>query len=180
MKETLKNDALSGRLEQAWDRLRESSQRYGKLSFSTAETCLQFVYTYESFSAYLSRKARQQGLTRAGLNVLTLLRGSEKSGCRQNQISRLLLVSRANVTGLVASLIGKGLVERVYDAKDRRVCIAKITPKGAAFLDSFLPEYHAAIEAAFSTLNAEDKRSLNRLMEKLQTAINEPKDDRSL
>ena len=167
------------RIEKAWDRLRESSKRYGKLSSSTAETFLEFIYTIESMSAYLSHKTRAKGLTRAGLSVLTILRSSEGKGCQHNQISRLLLVSRANVTGVVNSLIKQGLVERVYDEKDRRVCIARITKKGEALLDSFLPDYHAVIESIFSGLSIEDKKIFNRLMEKLRTAINEPK-DRSL
>ena len=163
-------------LEQARKRLRESSQRYGKLSLATAETFLQFIYTVESMSSHLSHQTRQKGLTRAGLNVLTILRSSEGKGCQHNEISRLLLVSRANITGVVNSLIQQGLVERVYDEKDRRVCIARITKKGEALLDSFLPDYHAVIESIFSRLSVEDKKMFNHLMEKLRNAINGAKD----
>jgi MarR family 2-MHQ and catechol resistance regulon transcriptional repressor len=169
-----KNDP--SRMDKAWDRLRESSQRYGKLSSSTAKTFLQFIFTVDLMSAYLSRKTREKGLTRTGLNVLTILRSSQGKGCQHNQISRLLLVSRANVTGVVDSLIRQGLVERVYDEQDRRVCIAKITKKGEARLDSFLPGYHAVIENVFSGLNVDDKETFNRLMERLRTAISEAKD----
>jgi len=163
-------------MEKAWDRLRASSRRYGKLSSSTAETFLQFIYTIETMSARLSRKTREQGLTRAGLNVLTILRSSEGRGCQHNQISRLLLVSRANVTGLVNSLIKQGLVARVYDEKDRRVCIARITRKGETLLDAFLPDYHAVIESMFSGLSMEDKKALDRLMEKVRTAVQAAKE----
>ncbi|MBF0331604.1 MAG: MarR family transcriptional regulator [Candidatus Omnitrophica bacterium] len=168
------------RIEQAWERLRESGRRYGKLSSSTAETFLQFIYTIESMSAHLSHKTRARGLTRAGLNVLTILRSSQGKGCQHNQISRLLLVSRANVTGLVNSLIKQGLVERVYDEKDRRVCIARITKKGETLLDAFLPDYHAAIENIFSGLSVDDKKTFNHLMENLRSAINRPKNKRSI
>ncbi len=159
------------RVEKAWERFRESSRRYGKISSSTAETFLNFIYTIESMSAHLSHQTSAQGLTRAGLNVLTILRSSEGKGCQHNQISRLLLVSRANVTGLVNSLIKQGWVERVYDAKDRRVCIARITKKGESLLDAFLPDYHAVIASIFAGLSLEDKKTFNRLLEKLRTAI---------
>ena len=162
------------RIERARDRLRESGQRYGKMSSETAETFLQYISTVESMSAQLSREIRAQGLTRTGLNVLTILRGSQGKGCQHNQISRLLLVSRANITGVVDSLIRQGLVERAYDQEDRRVCIAKITKKGETLLDSFLPGYHAVIESIFSGLSGDDKKTFNRLMEKLRAAINEP------
>jgi MarR family 2-MHQ and catechol resistance regulon transcriptional repressor len=80
----------------------------------------------------------------------------------------------------VNSLIKQGLVERVYDEKDRRVCIARITKKGEALLDSFLPDYHAAIENIFSGLSVEDKKTFNHLMESLRDAINGPKNKRSI
>lgn len=168
------------RIERAWGRLQASSKQYGKLAASTAKTFLEFIYTIEAMSAYLSHKTRAKGLTRAGLNVLTILRSTEGKGCQHNQISRLLLVTRANVTGLVNSLIKQGLVERVYDEKDRRVCIARITKKGDALLDSFLPDYHAAIENIFSGLSAEDKKTFNHLMVNLRDAINGPKNKRSI
>ncbi len=180
MKKSHKKEASPLQMEQARKRLRESSQRYGKLSLSTGETFLQFLYTFESMAAHLSCQTRQKGLTRAGLNVLAILRSSEGKGCQHNQISRLLLVSRANITGVVNSLIRQGLVERDYDRKDRRVCIARITRKGEAFLDSFLPDYHAVIESVFSRLSVEDKRTFNRLMEKLRNAIDGSKDQGSI
>ena len=173
MKNINKEKSDFHRIEKARDRLRESGRRYGKISSGTAETFLQFLFTVESMSAYLARKTREKGLTRAGLNVLTILRSSQGKGCPHNQVSRLLLVSRANVTGLVNSLIRQGLVERAYDEEDRRVCIAQITKKGEALLDSFLPGYHAVIENLFSGLSVDDKKTFNRLMEKLRTAINE-------
>ena len=176
MKNSYKKEVAPLQMEQARKRLRESSRRYGKLSLSTVETFLQFLYTFESMAAHLSCQTRQKGLTRAGLNVLAILRSSEGKGCQHNQISRLLLVSRANITGVVNSLIRQGLVERDYDRKDRRVCIARITKKGEAFLDSFLPDYHAVIEGMFSGFNAADKKMFDRLMEKMRVAIHEQKD----
>ncbi|MEI8011572.1 MAG: MarR family transcriptional regulator [Candidatus Omnitrophota bacterium] len=171
MKNLNKENNDSRRIAETRDRLRESSRRYGKLSSSTAETFLQFISTIDAVSTHLSHQARAKGLTRAGLNVLTVLRSSDGRGCQQHQISRLLLVSRANVTGLVNSLIKQGLVERVYDEKDRRVCIARITKKGEVLLDVFLPDYHAVIENIFSGLSLEDKTMFNRLMGKLRAAI---------
>ena len=49
-----------------------------------------------------------------------------------------MLVSRANITGLVDSLFRKGLVERINDPHDRRVNMIKILPKGEKLVRGFI------------------------------------------
>lgn len=51
-------------------------------------------------------------------------------GLRMNALSRYLMVTGGNVTGLTDQLIAEGLVERADDAQDRRASIVKLTPAG--------------------------------------------------
>ena len=67
-----------------------------------------------------------------------ILSRSQSKACKQNEISQLMLVSRANITGLVDSLVRQGLVERTNDPHDRRVNMVKILPKGEKLLEGFI------------------------------------------
>ncbi|MGE5279251.1 MAG: MarR family winged helix-turn-helix transcriptional regulator [Deltaproteobacteria bacterium] len=166
--------ADEARLEAALGRIRDSSRRYGKVDPLTAETFLGFLYTHSALSARLERMTRAHGITRPGINVLTILRGSEGESCNQQTLSRLLLVSRANVTGLVDGLARKGLVLRAADARDRRARQVRITPKGQRLLDAILPLYHARVAALFSGWSCAEKKYVNRLMAKLRAALAAP------
>ena len=47
-----------------------------------------------------------------------------------SQISRFLMVSNGNVTGIVDRLVGDGLVIRAQRRDDRRTSIVRLTKKG--------------------------------------------------
>ena len=75
---------------------------------------------------------RPYGLTSAQYNVLRIVEGAGEP-LAQRDIARRLLVSRANVTGLVDKLEAVGYVERCAVA-DRRVNLVRLTPQGREFL----------------------------------------------
>ena len=159
------------RLESTLKRMRDSSRRYGKIDPLTVETFLSFIYAYNHVSTYLEKITREYGITRSGINVLTILRSSEGRGCNQQRLSRLLLVSRANVTGLIDGLIRKGLVRRGPDECDRRACNVNISQQGERLLDSILPQYHGEISRIYSGLSRTDKKNLNRTLRKLLVSM---------
>ncbi len=51
-------------------------------------------------------------------------------GLKMNELSRLLMVTGGNVTGIVDQLVKEGLVERVDDAADRSAWRVKLTRAG--------------------------------------------------
>ena len=51
-------------------------------------------------------------------------------GLRMNALSRYLMVTGGNVTGLTDQLVAEGHVERVPDPQDRRSLIVCLTPSG--------------------------------------------------
>jgi DNA-binding MarR family transcriptional regulator len=53
-------------------------------------------------------------------------------GLRMNALSRYLMVTGGNVTGLTDQLVAEGHVERLADATDRRSLIVRLTPAGRA------------------------------------------------
>jgi MarR family transcriptional regulator, 2-MHQ and catechol-resistance regulon repressor len=174
MKKTIKQNqanAVETRLESSCSRMWDSSRRYGKVDVLTAKTFLSFICTFDQFASHLGKITGTSGITRAGINVLTILRSSADTGCNQQKLSQLLLVSRANVTGLIDGLIRKKLAQRMPDAVDRRACIVRITQKGEQLLDKILPQYHEQIAKVFSGLNDSEKKSFNKVMKKLRLSI---------
>ena len=51
-------------------------------------------------------------------------------GLRMNVLSRYLMVTGGNVTGLTDQLVKEGLVQRTFDPEDRRSWLVSLTPKG--------------------------------------------------
>ena len=52
------------------------------------------------------------------------------SGMTMTEVSRFLMVSNGNVTGLIGRLVADGLVVRVANAEDRRATFVRLTHKG--------------------------------------------------
>lgn len=56
----------------------------------------------------------------------------KESGMNMTELSRMLMVSNGNVTGIIDRLAAEKLVQRQAPASDRRSFIVRLTPKGAA------------------------------------------------
>jgi DNA-binding MarR family transcriptional regulator len=54
----------------------------------------------------------------------------QKTGMTMTEVSRFLMVSNGNVTGIIDRLVAEGLVVRIADAQDRRATLVLLTPKG--------------------------------------------------
>jgi len=88
-----------------------------------------------------------------------------------HDLGELLLVSRANITGLIDHLEGKELVKRIVDSHDRRARLARITKKGQALLDEFMPIHFRNIRTLLEGLTVEDKAALARLLKGLRASL---------
>lgn len=51
-------------------------------------------------------------------------------GMKMSELSRLMMVTNGNVTGITDQLEREGLVERLKDARDRRSSLIRLTTKG--------------------------------------------------
>lgn len=88
-------------------------------------------------------------------------------------LSRSMLVTAGNLTGLVDRAARDGLVERRADPGDRRSWRIHITPKGQrAFRDA--ERRHAArVAKLFATLSPAELATLMRLLDKLRAGLRE-------
>lgn len=154
---------------------RERAHRYGRkfpqYDPPSVELLLNLIYTYNVVETYLKRRLAELDLSLSAFNALMILNRSEGKGCPMHEIGQLLLVTRANVTGLVDSLEKRGLVERLEDSNDRRIRIARITDRGDALLESILPDHYARMKRMFDELNDQDKTSLNQLLPRVRHSV---------
>jgi len=158
-----------------WNQVRKSGGQYPSFDWPSVEMLLNLAYTYDVVSGNLSGKITPFGITRAGFNVLRILSNSPSKACKQNEISQLMLVSRANITGLVDSLFRQGLVERINDPQDRRVNMIKILSKGEKLLEDLLPGYYTHLNKISSIFTAQEKKVFNDLLKRLRDKTNEVK-----
>jgi DNA-binding MarR family transcriptional regulator len=114
------------------------------------------------------------GTTLARFDLLAQLdhaRRTESSGLTMSELSRRLMVSNGNVTGLVSRLVREGLIRRRTSATDRRAQIVCLTPKGERALASMIPDHHAWLAEMVDGLDAQDRDRLFDLIGRLKTSV---------
>ena len=82
-------------------------------------------------------------LSPSQFNVLNLL-FDLPDGCSQIELSRLLIMHRSNVTGLVDRLESRGLLRRADNPADRRAFTVILTPAGKSSSAEIQPHYYEA------------------------------------
>ena len=87
------------------------------------------------------------------------------------ELSRRLMVSNGNVTGLVDRLVEEGLVERRASASDRRAQLVRLTAAGRHAFRAMTPVHARWIADALAGLEAGDKRRLLALLESLRVSL---------
>src|SRR5215470_7316896 len=92
----------------------------------------------------LMREARQRiesrwRLTLPQFDVLAELTRADARGFTFVELSRLLLVTSGNLTGIVDRLEDQQLVRRTPDVYDRRVVRVALTDRGRRMTDNMLP-----------------------------------------
>jgi len=147
------------------------ARRLKGLDTLSAEACFNVVQTYYLAESAMLEQIQKIGATLSGLNVLLILRHHGEKGCSQNALSHLLIVSRANITGLIDSLVRKGLVKREGAAEDRRIVMARITKKGEKLVDSYMPTHFGTMRSMTSSLGADEKKTLIRILTKMRHHI---------
>ncbi len=81
-------------------------------------------------------------------------------GLRMNVLSRYLMVTGGNVTGLTDQLVKEGLVERIEDPEDRRSWRVALTDKGRTEFAVMAAEHERWLIDLFKGLPAASKDAL--------------------
>ncbi|MER6914813.1 MarR family transcriptional regulator [Streptomyces sp. NPDC000594] len=110
-----------------------------------------------------SRGAEGRGLSAGALDILIRLSAGSDDGISIGELAQAAGVSSRNVTGLVDTLERDGLVERAPDHRDRRSVLARITPAGTAWLESFRRPSQVAMAAVFQGFTPAELTQLRHL-----------------
>src|SRR5438128_1325168 len=87
-------------------------------------------------------------------------------GMTLSDVSKRMMVSNGNVTGLVERLVESGHVDRRTSESDRRVQVIRLTKTGRAEFRKMAAEHETWIADMFSDLGPKDVRELMRLLAK--------------
>jgi DNA-binding MarR family transcriptional regulator len=85
-------------------------------------------------------------------------------GLKMNVLSRRMMVTSGNITGITDQLVGEGLVERVLVDGDRRAFRVRLTTLGRTQFAQMALQHEKWIVQAFSVLNDADITTLYQLL----------------
>ncbi len=121
-----------------------------------------------------SELRRRFDATLPRFDVLAQLDHAEReggAGLTMSELSRRLMVSNGNVTGLVERLDREGLVTRARATSDRRRQVVRLTSAGRRALRAMLPEHNAWVAQMFDGLSASERTRLYELVGKLKSNV---------
>ncbi len=89
-------------------------------------------------------------------------------GLKMNELSRRMMVTGGNVTGITDQLVAEGVVERMEVDGDRRAYRVRLTTRGRKFFGEMARQHEAWIVAAFEALSPREVESFYKLLGKVK------------
>jgi DNA-binding MarR family transcriptional regulator len=117
-----------------------------------------------------NRLREQFDTTLPRFDVISALDRAE-NGLTMGELSKFLLVSNGNVTGVVARLVADGLVERQASPTDRRVLHVRLTPLGRSQFAQWVAAHDEWIDRLMGDLSAAEIDGLIRQLGKLKKVL---------
>jgi len=119
-------------------------------------------------------KSRARGLAKAGLSlpqfeVLRVI--SAKGPMSMSALSREMVVTPPNITGLIDRLEKQSLVSRVANANDRRASIIELTEAGNNLYDILAKRQRVFLQNVLNVLTPDEQETLSTLLSRLRAEI---------
>lgn len=89
-------------------------------------------------------------------------------GLKMNELSRRMMVTGGNVTGITDQLAAEGLVDRVDVEGDRRAYRVRLTAKGRKLFHEMAHQHERWIVDAFAALTDKEIATLHKLLGKVK------------
>ncbi|UCE55309.1 MAG: MarR family transcriptional regulator [Desulfobacterales bacterium] len=136
-------------------------KRNYRSDLSTDEKVLMaIVRAAEIFKRNHSAVFRNYGLSFPQYNVLRVLEASSNGQNKMSDVSRIMIVPGANITGIAKRLEKNGFIIKKSDPRDERVTILEITPKGKRILKNIENEKDEWLELMLKNLSKNEKLEL--------------------
>jgi DNA-binding MarR family transcriptional regulator len=125
------------------------------------------VRAAESFKRIASSLFAKYDLSFPQYNILRVLDATENGQTRITEVSRIMLVSGANMTGLAKRLEKNGFILRKSDPRDERVTLLQIASKGKTVLAKIEASRDELIENLLQGFSAEEKKTIYGMARRL-------------
>jgi DNA-binding MarR family transcriptional regulator len=122
--------------------------------------------------AIRSRLRASFGITLPRFDLMAQLE-RHPDGLRMGELSKRMMVTGGNVTGIVDQLEREGLVERVPDPQDGRAAMVRLTPPGRSAFAGMAAVHEDWVAELFAGISTADKASMIALLDKLKQQLNE-------
>ena len=94
-------------------------------------------------------------------------------GLNMSELSRFVMMSNGNVTGIAHRLVEEGLVRRHTDAQDGRVQVLRMTVAGKQQFDTMAIKHAAWIDALLAPMTGQDVGHVMALLDKVKNHVGE-------
>jgi DNA-binding MarR family transcriptional regulator len=125
--------------------------------------------------AIRSRLRTTFGITLPRFDLMAQLE-RHPDGLRMGELSKRMMVTGGNVTGIAAQLEGEGLVARVPDPQDGRAFVVKLTPAGRAAFAEMAAVHEGWVAELFQDIPAADKARMITLLDSMKQQLNDNKE----
>jgi DNA-binding MarR family transcriptional regulator len=128
---------------------------------------LRLLRSSRAIEAQLRERLRTRfSITLPQFDVMAALARSEE-GMTMTELSRQLMVSNGNVTGIIDRLVAEKLVLRQAPASDRRSFIVRLTPKGASQFSVIAKAHEGWIDEMLEEFGAMEAESIISQLDEL-------------
>jgi len=110
------------------------------------------------------------GITLPQFDVMAALE-REPKGMTMSELSRFLMVSNGNVTGIIDRLVASRLVTRKAPEDDRRAIVVRLTPQGASQFAAMAKAHEGWVNHILSEFNETETAAVIRHLDGLSKRV---------
>ncbi|MGP1397334.1 MAG: MarR family winged helix-turn-helix transcriptional regulator [Inquilinaceae bacterium] len=118
-------------------------------------------------------------ITLSRFDLMAQLEKAE-DGATMGDISKRMMVSAGNVTGLVERLVASGHIARNADPQDRRVQVIRLTDLGRTEFTRMAAEHEEWVAEIFAGLGPDEMDRLMGLLARLKRSVHAASDEREI
>ncbi|MCC3860344.1 MarR family winged helix-turn-helix transcriptional regulator [Pseudemcibacter aquimaris] len=116
----------------------------------------------------LNKRMKQEfSLSLAKYDVLMAIERAEDGEITMSNLSRELLVSNANMTGMTSRLQADGLVEKKTMPSDRRIYSVALTEEGRTRLEQAIEKHGIWIRELMDCIDSDEVNFMNSFLDKM-------------
>jgi MarR family 2-MHQ and catechol resistance regulon transcriptional repressor len=143
---------------------------YSFVEFTSGQTIINLSRTLELMRIVYKRFYNAYNLSEPKFFVLLLLSKAE-DGIPLNEIGKMMLVSRANMTTLIERMVKEGYVAKQENEEDKRSTKAVLTTLGKQIYDEVIESHKEFSQKLVCSLTEEEQDLMNGLLKKIQFGV---------